>query len=64
MGLKRTPRAGLYLTAIKLEDLILEFLTDNAVHLQDYQPESELWRQQLAAHLAAFIKFRTDSKTP
>lgn len=64
MGMKRGARAGIHITQDKLSLLILEFLTTNAVHFKDYQPESEMWRQLLATRVAEYIISRTSPKTP
>jgi hypothetical protein len=59
MGIRRGSRNTIPITPDKLKSIILEFLTENAVHFQDYKPDSEIWRQQLASILSAYILSQT-----
>jgi hypothetical protein len=58
MGIQRRKKnkAGIRLTAKKLELLIAGFLAKHEIDMAaDYKPESEQWRQALASAIATHI---------
>lgn len=53
---KKKSKAGIRLTAKKLELLLCSFLTEREADMTaDYKPESEQWRQYLAEEITRYI---------
>jgi hypothetical protein len=58
MGIQKRSKnkAGIRLTAKKLEMLLANFLAEREADMTaDYKPESEQWRQELAKAITAYI---------
>jgi hypothetical protein len=60
---KKKSKAGITLTAKKLELLICDFLAEREADMTaDYKPEEEQWRQLLSQEIARYILANTKQR--